>query len=244
MDPFWKAKNVMKKVVETNNWKLASELLQDLLQHEELQQFKKSPSPFVQLDDVFDDVAKLTVFIMSLHPPIPNAEILADSISFYDVAEGLMSMYVFGKFDVRYMPRAHQLQQRGERISLRKTKRLLEEVGIVKGGVLTGVGQMAAKSLLHYVVRRGLYLESIYLSALIACALRAEMHSFTGPGAAAVLMEAAARHRRLVDAVREWLRTSPKLYHRDLPLFYEWEDAVKDFAITHTEKAEGFRLSI
>jgi len=40
------------------------------------------------------------------------------------------------------------------------------------------------------------------------------------------------------------LQTSPKLYQRDLLLFYEWEDAVKDFAIMRAEKKEDFRFLI
>ncbi len=229
----------MQKIAASGNWKLASELLHNLLEREEFKKFKKPPSPFVPLEEIFDEVAKLTVFIMSLHPPVPSSEVLAGGIYFYDVAEGLMAMYVFGEFDVRRMP----IARRRGKVGLKEVLKLLEEVGIVRGGMLTGLGQMAAKSLLCYVARRGLYMESIYLSVLIVHALFAEMRNFNGPGRAA-LMEAVARHKRLTDAVREWLRASPKLYHRDLPLFYEWEDAIKDFAITYAEKEEEFRFSV
>jgi len=102
---------------------------------------------------------------------------------------------------------------------------------------------MVAKSLLHYVARRGLYVESIYLSALAAHVLFAEMRNFGGSGMT-VLMETTARHRRIVDAIKEWLKTSPKLYHKDLPIFYEWEDVLRDFALILAEKEEGFRFTI
>ena len=137
-----------------------------------------------------------------------------------------MAMYTHGEFSIRYKAR---------RAETSRVKEMLEEVGIVKNNVLTGLGQMAAKSLLHYVARRGITVEGIYLSALIAFTLFAEMRNFRGSGRE-VLMEAAARHKRLTDVVREWLQTSPKLYQRDLLLFYEWEDAVKDFAIMRAEK--------
>jgi hypothetical protein len=45
-----------------------------------------------------------------------------------------------------------------------------------------------------------------------------------------------------MDTVKEWLKSSPKLYQRELLLFYEWEDALKDFAIAH-EETEDFRFS-
>jgi hypothetical protein len=192
----------------------------------------------VPLEEVFDDVAKLTVFTVSLHPPTITPDVLIDGIFFYDVAEGLMAMYTHGEFSIRYMSKARQRET-----SLRRVKEILEEVGIIRGDVLTGLGQMAAKSLLSYVVRRGITVEGIYLSALIAFTLFAEMRSFSGSGKE-VLMEAAARHKRLTDVVREWLHTSPKLYQRDLLLFYEWEDAVKDFALIYAEKAEDFRFTI
>jgi hypothetical protein len=239
MGPFQRAKTIMQKIAAGGgDWKLASEFLQSLLQDENLLWFKKSPSFLVPLEEVFDDVARLTVFTVSLHPPTVSPDVLVFNIFFYDVAEGLMTMYTRGEFSIRYMPKARQ--QRAE--SLRRIKEILEEVGIVKNNVLTGLGQMVAKSLLSYVVRRGISVESIYLSALIAFTLFAEMRSFSGTGSA-VLMEAAARHRRLTDTVKEWLRASPKLYHKDIILFYEWEDAVKDFAL-NAEKAEDFRFTI
>ena len=171
------------------------------------------------------------------HGPGPKSkspDVLIDGIFFYDVAEGLMAMYTHGEFSIRYKAR---------RAETSRVKEMLEEVGIVKNNVLTGLGQMAAKSLLHYVARRGITVEGIYLSALIAFTLFAEMRNFRSSGRE-VLMEAAARHKRLTDVVREWLQTSPKLYQRDLLLFYEWEDAVKDFAITRAEKKEDFRFLI
>ena len=236
MDPFQRARTAMKQIVADRDWKLASEWLHTVLEMEDLKRFRKSPSPFVPLEEVFDDVAKLTVFTASLHPPLSSG-VLIDNISFYDVAEGLMAMYTHGEFSIRYMPMARQR----EKVNLRRVKKLLEEIGIIRGNMLTGLGQMVAKSLLHYVARRGIFIESIYLSALIAFTLFAEMRNF---GGREVLMEVAARHRRLTDVIREWLKMSPKLYHKDLPLFYEWEDAVKDFALMYAEKEEDFRFSI
>lgn len=236
MGPFQKAKSTMQKIAADGDWKLASEWLHALLEAEDLRRFKKSPSFLVPLEEVFDDVAKLTVFTASLHPPTVSPDVLLDGIFFYDVAEGLMAMYTHGEFSIRYKARPAET-------SLRRVKEILEEVGIIRGDVLTGLGQMAAKSLLSYVARRGITVEGIYLSALIAFTLFAEMRNFGGSGSA-VLMEAAARHRRLSDTVKEWLRTSPKLYQRDLLLFYEWEDALKDFAIMHAEKEEVFRFLI
>jgi hypothetical protein len=57
-------------------------------------------------------------------------------------------------------------------------------------------------------------------------------------------MEAIARHQRIVNTIREWLRSAPKLYLRELPLFYGWEDAAKDFASALAEKKEDFRFTI
>jgi len=238
MDTFKKARSTMQKIAADGDWGLASEWLHALLEAEGLRQFRKSPSPYVPLEEVFDGVAKLTVFTVSLHPATVSSDVLIDGIFFYDVAEGLMAMYTHGEFSIRYIPKVRQRET-----SLRRVKEILEEVGIVKNNVLTGLGQMAAKSLLSYVVRRGITVEGIYLSALIAFTLFAEMRSFSGSGRE-VLMEVAARHKRLTDVVREWLQTSPKLYQRDLLLFYEWEDAVKDFAVMRAEKEEDFRFLI
>ena len=235
MEALQKAKTVMQKVVSTDNWRLASEFLSNLLEREELRRFKKSPSPYVPLEEVFDGVAKTAVFIMSLHPPVASSERLAD-VYFYDVAEGLMAMYVAGEFSTRYMPAARRTGA-----NLEKVRNLLEEVGMIKGNVLTGVGQMAVKSLLYSAARRYSSVESIYLSTLIAHTLFAEMRSFSG-SIRETLMEATARHQRITNVVKEWLATSPKLYQRDAPLFYEWEDAIKDFAIVHINE-EGFRFT-
>ncbi len=174
MELFQRAKAAMQKIAAAGNWKPASELLHNLLEREELKNLKKSPSPFVPLEEIFDDVARLTAFVMSLHPPTPSSEKLTNGIYFCDIAEGLMAMYTFGKFDIRYMPIA---RRRGA-ADLERVRELLEEAGIIKNNVLTGIGQMAAKSLLYYATCRGLYVESIYLSALIAHALFAEMRGF------------------------------------------------------------------
>jgi hypothetical protein len=237
MEPFQKARIAIQKVYSTGDWRLASEFLGRILEREELQRFKKSPSPYVQLEEVFDDVAKTAVFIMSLHPPMPNSDKLGD-VYFYDVAEALMAMYVVGEFSVRYMPAT---RQRAKGVDLEKVEKILEETNIIRNGVLTGVGQMAAKSLLYSVARRHFSAESIYLSTLVAYVLFAEMQDFSG-SIREVLAEAASRHQRITNTVREWLTASPKLYQRSLPLFYEWEDAVKDFVFAHIHE-EGFRFT-
>jgi hypothetical protein len=68
------------------------------------------------------------------------------------------------------------------------------------------------------------------------------MRDFDGSGRTVVL-EAIARHQRIINTIREWQRTAPKLYLRELPLFYDWEDAAKDFALA-LEKKEDFRFTI
>jgi len=241
MEQFQRAKTVMQKIASTGDWRLASEFLGNILKGEELRRFKKSPSPYVQLEEVFDDVAKTAVFIMALHPPTPSSDKLGD-VYFYDVAEGLMAMYVTGEFSARHMPAARQMEQRtGKRVSLRKVKWILEEANIIKDDVLTGIGQMAAKSLLYAVTRRYSSVESIYLSTLIAYVLAAEMRSFSG-SVRETLAEAVAKHLTITNTVKEWLAASPKLYQRSTPLFYEWEDVIKDFALMRINE-EGFRFT-
>lgn len=202
-------------------------------------------------DEVFYPTARLTAFVASLCPPYDlsaTSRPLTSDVTFYDVAEGLMGLYAFGRLDVHHMPRARATQrQTGKRVNLSKVKRLFKELGITKGGILTGVGQMAAKTLIYFSAKRGLYVESIYLSALAAYTLHAEMHGFVGNrgfdgSGRSVILEAIVRHQRIIGTIKEWLRSAPKLYLRELPLFYDWEDAAKDVALALADKKEDFRF--
>jgi len=243
MDIYEKAREAVRNVSQTGRWERAIKLFQPLLEGD-MKLFARSPSPMVGWDEVFYPTARLTAFVASLCPPYDlsaTSRPLTSDVTFYDVAEGLMGLYAFGRFDVRYMPRARAAQRK--HISLGKLKRLLEELGIIKGGILTGVGQMAAKTLIYFSAKRTSHFESIYLSALAAYTLHAEMRNFDGSGRT-VIMEAIARHQRIVNTIREWLRTAPKLYLRELPLFYDWEDAARDMALILVNKKEDFRFTI
>jgi hypothetical protein len=119
----------------------------------------------------------------------------------------------------------------------------------MKNDTLTGVGEMVAKTLIYFSAKRVSYIESIYLSALAAYTLHAEMRNFDESGGfngsnRTVIMEAIARHQRIVSTIREWLKSAPKLYLREIPIFYEWEDVVKDFALVLVGKKEDFRFTI
>jgi hypothetical protein len=242
MDIYEKAREAIRSVSQTGRWERAVEWFQSLLEGD-MKLFAKPPSPMVGWDEVFYPTARLTTFVASLCPPSATSKPMTNDVTFYDVAEGLMGLYAFGRLDVRYMPRARAVQrQTGKRININKIKRLLEELGITKGGILTGVGQMTTKALIYFSAKRTSYIESIYLSALAAYTLHAEMRGFDGSGRT-VILEAITRHQRIVNTIREWLRTAPKLYLRELPLFYDWEDAAKDFALA-LEKKEDFRFTI
>ena len=253
MDIYEKAREVVRNASQTGRWELAVELFLESLQPllEDTKLFAKSPSPIVGWDEVFYPTARLTAFVASLCPPYDlsaTSKPLTSDVTFYDVAEGLMGLYAFGRLDVRHMPRA-RATQRQKRISLRKIKKLFEELGIAKGNVITGVGQMVAKTLIYFSAKRGLYVESMYLSTLVAYTLQAEMRGFVGNrgfdgSGRSVILEAIARHQRIIGTIREWLRSAPKLYLRELPLFYDWEDAAKDVALALADKKEDFRFTI
>ncbi len=246
MDIYEKAREAVRNVSQTGRWERVVELFQSLLEGD-MKLFARSPSPMVGWDEVFYPTARLTAFVASLCPPYDlsaTSKPLTSDVTFYDVAEGLMGLYAFGRFDVRYMPRARVARrQTGKRINLSKIKKLFEELGITKGGILTGVGQMVAKALIYFSAKRTSYVESIYLSALAAYTLHAEMRGFDGSGRT-VILEAIARHQRIVNTIREWLKSAPKLYLRELPVFYDWEDAAKDMALALAEKKEDFRFTI
>jgi len=241
MDIYEKAREAVIEVFQ-RGWEHAVKLLQTLLEGD-MKLFARSPSPMAGWDEVFYPTARLTAFAASLCPPYDlsaTSRPLTSGVTFYDVAEGLMGLYAFGRFDVRYMPRARAAQKR---INLNKVRGLLEELGITKGNALTGVGQMVAKMLIYFSAKRASYVESIYLSALAAYTLHTEMRGFDG-GGRTVIMEATARHQRIVNTIREWLRAAPKLYLRELPLFYDWEDAAKDAVLMLVNKKEDFRFTI
>ena len=244
MDIYEKAREVIRNASQTGRWEQAVELFQSPLEGD-MKLFARSPSPMVGWDEVFYPTARLAAFAASLCPPYDlsaTSKPLMGDVTFYDVAEGLMGLYAFGRLDVRYMPRARAMQ-RQKRINLGKVKRLFEELGITKGSVLTGVGQMVAKTLIYFSAKRTSYIESIYLSALAAYTLHAEMRGFDGSGRT-VILEAITRHQRIVNTIKEWLKSALKLYLRELPLFYDWEDAAKDMALALVEKKEDFRFTI
>jgi phosphoribosylaminoimidazole-succinocarboxamide synthase len=158
-----------------------------------------------------------------------------------------MAAYTFGRFDANFMPRARLMQERtGRRINLRRVKQYLEDLGIFRnfrdGVIMTGIGQMLAKALIYSAAGYTLTAESVYLSALVANTLLAEMKRFNEESVKTILLETIVRHKRISSTVREWQKTAPKLYLRDIPIFYSWEDAVKD--VVSTLKKEDFRFTI
>jgi hypothetical protein len=245
MDIYEKARAAIKEALK-GNWEHGFETFQEFLAGD-MRYFARVPSPYVKWEEVFEPVAKVTVFAMSMMPLMVDSSVytpLTDDVTFYDIAEGLMATYTFGRFDVQFMPRARLVQERtGKRISLRKVKRFLAEgLVIFKDNVMTGVGQMLAKALIYGAANRSSIVESVYLSMLVASTLLAEMKQFNEENIRLTLLETIARYKRIVNTIREWQRTAPKLYLRELQLFYSWEDAVKDIVIL-AEKKEDFRFT-
>jgi hypothetical protein len=214
-----------------------------------MKHFERVPSEYVSWEEVFEPTAKMTVFAMSMMPLDVDSSVyvpLTENITFYDIAEGLMAAYTFGRFDIQFMPRARLMQERtGKRTSLRKVKRFLaEELGIFKGDVMTGVGQMLGKALIYGATNRAsTVVESVYLGALIANTLLAEMRQFNEESVRMFLLETIARYKRISSTVREWQKNAPKLYLRELPIHYNWEDAIKDGTLILAEKKEDFRFT-
>jgi hypothetical protein len=229
------------RVYETFNMFLAGDM----------KHFARVPSPFVEWEEVFEPVAKVTVFAMSMMPVTVDSSVytpLTDGVAFYDVAEGLMAAYTFGRFDVNFMPRARLQERTGRRISLRRVRQFLEELGIFRnfrgGVVMTGIGQMLAKALIYGAANRvSTVVESVYLSALTAYTLHAEMKRFNEESVRMFLLETTARYKRINAAVREWQKNAPKLHLRELPIHYSWDDAVKDVALILADKKEDFRFT-
>jgi hypothetical protein len=215
MDIYEKARAAIKEAFLKGNWEHGFETFQEFLAGD-MKYFAKVPSPFVGWNEIFESVAKMTVFAMSMMPLVVDSSVytlFTDDVTFYDVAKGLMAMYTFGRFDVQFMPRARLVQERtGKRISLRKVKRFLtEELGIFKDDVMTGVGQMLAKALIYGAANRSSIVESVYLSMLIATTLLAEMKRFNEESVRLTLLEAITRYKRISSTVKEWQRTAPKL---------------------------------
>jgi hypothetical protein len=130
MDIYEKARKVIIEVFQ-KRWERAVKWLQSLLEGD-MKLFAKSPSPMVEWDEVFYPTARLTTFIASLCPPYDlsaTSKPLTGDVTFYDVAEGLMGLYAFGRLDVRYMPRARMMQKAGKHIDVTPIEKLLEELG-------------------------------------------------------------------------------------------------------------------
>jgi hypothetical protein len=238
-----KAREAVKEAL-AGRWKRVYDVFNAFLEGD-VKHFTRMPG----WDEVFEPVAKMTVFTMSMMPLSVNSSVYApftDNVTFYDVAEGLMAMYTFGRFDTQYMPRARL--QTGKRISLRRVKKFLEGLGIFRNfrgnAVLTGVGQMLAKALIYGATSRSTVVESVYVSSFVAYTLHAEMRQFNEESVKMFLLETIVRYRRISAAVREWMKSAPKLYLRELPLFYDWQDAAKDMALVLAEKKEDFRFTI
>jgi len=248
MDIYEKARNAVKEAL-AGNWERVYETFNMFLTGD-MKHFTRVPSPFVEWEEVFEPVAKATVFAMSMMPLTVNSSVytpLTDGITFYDVAEALMAAYTFGRFDVNFMPRARL--QAGKRISLRRVKKFLEDLGIFRnfrdGVVMTGIGQMLAKALIYGAANRvSTIVESVNLSALTAYTLLAEMKRFNEESVRMFLLETIARYKRISFTVREWQKSAPKLYLREIPIHYSWEDAVKDVALILADKKEDFRFTI
>jgi hypothetical protein len=246
MDIYEKARRAVKEAAATGRWEYVYEVF-NTFSEGDMKHFARVPG-FAEWEEVFEPVAKMTVFAMSMMPLAVDSSVytpLTDGVAFYDVAEALMAAYVFGRFDARHMPRARIIMQRtGKRIDVAPLEKLLEELGVMRGGVLTGIGQALAKALIYGAANRSTVVESVYLGALTANTLLAEIKRFNEGSVRMLLLEAIARYRRITNTIREWLRNVPKLYLRDVQLFYDWEDAVKDIALTLVEKKEDFRFTI
>jgi hypothetical protein len=244
MDIYEKARNAVKEAF-AGNWERVYETFNMFLAGD-MKHFARVPSPFVEWEEVFEPVAKATVFAMSMMPLQIDSSVYTPfigDVTFYDVAEGLMSAYVFGRFSVHYMPRARIIMQTGKHIDVAPVEKFLEELEVMKNGTLTGVGQALAKALIHGAVHRTSTVpESVYLSALIAYTLHVEMRQLSSESIRTLLLEAIARYKRITTVIKEWQKTAPKLYLREIPIFYSWEDAVKDIALTI--KKEDFRFTI
>lgn len=247
MDIYEKARTAIREAFLKGKWEHGFETFQEFLG--DMNHFARVPSQYVGWDEIFEPVAKVTVFAMSMMPLEVASSVyvpLTDDIAFYDVAEGLMAAYVFGRFDARHMPRARIIMQRtGKRVDVAPLEKFLEELGVMRGGMLTGIGQALAKALIYGAANRtSTAVVSVYLGALIANTLLVEMKQFDEESVRMFLLETIARHKMISSTVKEWQKTAPKLYLRDLPIFYNWEDAVKDVALILAEKKEDFRFTI
>jgi hypothetical protein len=246
MDIYEKARGAVKEAL-TEKWEYVYEVFNTFLEGD-IKHFARVPG-FAEWDEIFEPVAKMTVFTMSMMPVTVDSSVytpLTDNVAFYDVAEALMAAYVFGRFDVNFMPRARIIMQRtGKRIDVAPLEKLLEELGVMRGGVLTGIGQALAKALIYGAANRtSAVVESVYLGALIAYTLLAEIKWLNEESVRMFLLETIARYKRISSTVKEWQRTASKLYLREIPIHYSWEDAVKDVALMLIDKKEDFRFTI
>ena len=247
MGVYEKTRNAVKEALLKGNWEHGLETFQKFLEGD-MKYFARVPSPFVEWEEVFEPVAKMTVFAMSMMPLEVDSSVyapLTDDVTFYDAAEAIMAAYVFGRVDARYMPKARiTMQKTGKRVNVTPLKKLLKELGVMRNDTLTGTGQALAKALIYGAANRtSIVAESVYLSMLLANTLLAEMRRFNEESVRMFLLETIARYKRISSTLREWQLKAPKLYLRDVPIHYSWEDAVKDVALILAEKKEDFRFT-
>jgi hypothetical protein len=242
-----KAREAIKLAFLKENWEYVFEIFKEFLAGD-MNHFARVPSSYVKWEEVFEPTAKITVFAMSMMPLDVDSSVyvpLTENITFYDIAEGLMAAYTFGRFDIQFMPKARLVQEKtGKRISLRRVKRFMEELGVMKNGMLTGIGQALAKVLIYGAVNRTSVAESTYLSMLLANTLLTEMRQFNSDSVRISMLEAITRYKMIMNTIREWQKTAPKLYLREIPIHYSWEDAIKDIALILVEKKEDFRFTV
>ena len=229
MEIFEEARRATKEALLNEDWSPMDNAFPSLSDKLDLNLVPDSirvPSPYADKEAVLRQTARQTVFIASLSPVfgLPRAPLLG-GITFYDVGEGLMAAYMFGEFSMRYMPIARKTAARKSAIHI--LEEFLEKLGLFKNGRLTGVGQALAKALIYGAVKRTtIYIVGFYLSAAVANALMSELSLIEAEGRQ-MMMEAIARYKRIRQVV-DWIKGAPKLYLRDTPIFYGWEDAVKD----------------
>ena len=113
----------------------------------------------------------------------------------------------------------------------------------MRGDTLTGIGQALAKALIYGTINRtSTVVESVYLGALVADTLLAEIKRFNEESVRMILLETTARYKRISSTVREWQKNTPKLYLRDVSIHYNWEDAVKDALMLANKKDFRFTM--
>ena len=252
-----KARRAVKEALLNEDWKIMDEVFEEINKEEPFNLVPESvrvPSPFVEpenKDIIKTRAARQTVFFMSFMPIFSLSgslyQPIVGKVSFYDLAEAIMAFFMDGKLSVDSMPIAKRKDNPDNlRRSLKRLIELMQELGFVHKGRLTGTGDALAKALLRSVALRGDMSISFYLSSAVANTLLVEIDGFLKheENAKAVLMETNARHKRIRGVVEDWLRNAPRLYLRDAMICYDWEDAVKDVMIKFREKKEDIRFAL